>query len=103
MPLLPLGPSCPLQTILLSDLVWYDSPLQIEMVVWRAFFKFKASQLAMIVCYRLPHPTQHVQTYHGVFSRAEKSSQDITQGLFLMNMKGLTNLLSLYDRAAPFY
>jgi hypothetical protein len=27
-PFLPLGRSCPLQTILLSDLVWYDSPLQ---------------------------------------------------------------------------
>ncbi len=59
--LLPLGPSCPLQTILLSDLVWYDSPLQIVMVVWRALKKCKASQLAMIVCYRLPHPTQQVK------------------------------------------
>ena len=29
MPLLPLGPSCPLQTILLSDPVGFDSPLQI--------------------------------------------------------------------------
>jgi hypothetical protein len=28
MPLLPLGPSCPLQTILLSDLVGRGSPLQ---------------------------------------------------------------------------
>jgi hypothetical protein len=34
-PLLPLGLSCPLQTILLSDLVGCDSPLQIVMVVWR--------------------------------------------------------------------
>jgi hypothetical protein len=31
--LLPLGPSCPLQTILLSDLVKCDSPLQIVMAV----------------------------------------------------------------------
>ncbi len=37
-PLLLLGPSCPLQTILLSDLVGCDSPLQIVMVIWRFFF-----------------------------------------------------------------
>ncbi len=34
-PLLPLGPSCPLQTILLSDLVGCDSPHQIVIVIWR--------------------------------------------------------------------
>jgi hypothetical protein len=33
-PLLPLGPSCPLQTILLSDLVWCDSQLQKLMAIW---------------------------------------------------------------------
>ncbi len=32
---LPLGRSCPLQTILLSDLVRRDSPLQIVMAFWR--------------------------------------------------------------------
>jgi hypothetical protein len=32
--ILPLGPSCPLQTILLSDLVGCDSPLQIVVAVW---------------------------------------------------------------------
>jgi hypothetical protein len=32
-PFLPLGRSCPLQTILLSDLVGCDSPLQIVMAV----------------------------------------------------------------------
>jgi hypothetical protein len=39
-PLLPSGPSGPLQTILLSDLVGRecDSPLQIVMTVWRVFF-----------------------------------------------------------------
>ena len=36
-PFLPLGHSCPLQTILLSDLVGCDSPLQIVMAVWRHF------------------------------------------------------------------
>ncbi len=38
-PLLPLGPSCPLRTILLSDLVGCGSLLQIVMVVWRIFFE----------------------------------------------------------------
>jgi hypothetical protein len=33
-PFLPLVSSCPLQTILLSDLVGFDSPLQIVMAVW---------------------------------------------------------------------
>jgi hypothetical protein len=33
-PFLPLGRSCPLQTILLSDLVGCDSPLQIVMAFW---------------------------------------------------------------------
>ncbi len=33
-----IGPSCPLQTILLSDLVGCDSLLQIVMAVWRSFF-----------------------------------------------------------------
>ncbi len=31
--LLPLGPSCPLQIILLSDMVGWDSPLRIVMAV----------------------------------------------------------------------
>ncbi len=34
-PFLPLGPSCPLQTFLLSDPVGCDSPLQIVMAFWR--------------------------------------------------------------------
>jgi hypothetical protein len=38
MPLLPLGPSCPLQIILLSDQVGCDSLLQIVMAVWGTFF-----------------------------------------------------------------
>jgi hypothetical protein len=33
-PFLPLGRSCPLQTILLIDLVGFDSPLQIVMAFW---------------------------------------------------------------------
>jgi hypothetical protein len=37
-PFLPLGRSCPQQTILLNDLVGCDCPLQIVMAVWRTFF-----------------------------------------------------------------
>jgi hypothetical protein len=35
---LPLGPSCALQIILLSDLFGCDSPLQIVVAIWRTFF-----------------------------------------------------------------
>jgi hypothetical protein len=50
-PLLPLRRYCPLQTILLSDLVGCDSPLQIVMATWRT----------IIVSRGLSHPTQKVQ------------------------------------------
>ncbi len=60
-PLLPLGPSCHLQTILLSDLVGCDSPLQKVMAFWCTFFKFEACQTAIIVCSWLLHQTQQVQ------------------------------------------
>ncbi len=46
-PLLPLGPSCPLQTILLSDLVGCGSPLQIVMAVGALFLNFEARQTAI--------------------------------------------------------
>ncbi len=83
-------------------------------------FKFeKMRQKAITICSRLSHPTQQVQirnkcakrvllsaagcyirldgkhcplrTYHGFFSRAEKSSEDITRCLFLKTMKWLNN------------
>jgi hypothetical protein len=50
LPFLPVGRSCPLQTILLSDLVGCDSPLQIVIAVW----------LTIIVSRGLSHPTQKV-------------------------------------------
>jgi hypothetical protein len=50
-PLMPIGRSCPLQTILLNDLVGCDSPLQIVMVVWRT----------IIFSRGLSHPTQKLQ------------------------------------------
>jgi hypothetical protein len=49
-PFLALGRSCPLKTILLSDLVGCDSPLQIVMAFWRT----------IIVSRGLSHPTQKV-------------------------------------------
>jgi hypothetical protein len=48
--LLPWGHSCPLQTVLLSDLVGCDSPLQRIMAFWRT----------IIVNRGLSHPTQKV-------------------------------------------
>jgi hypothetical protein len=33
-----------------SDLVGCDSPLQVAMAVWRAFFKFEAHQPAILIC-----------------------------------------------------
>jgi hypothetical protein len=38
-PLRAIGPSCPLQTILLKDLVGCYSPLQILMAIWHTFLK----------------------------------------------------------------
>ncbi len=43
-PLLPIGPSCPPQAILLGDLVWCGSLLQVVMVVWRPFFHLKGDK-----------------------------------------------------------
>jgi hypothetical protein len=113
-----LGHSCTLKTILLSDLVGCDSPLQIVMAFWRT----------IIVSRGLSHPTQkvgiqtkraptaittvsaegcHTQmdgqhcpliTYQGVFSRVEKPFDDINSSLFLMNKKGLT-----VSCTAPFF
>jgi hypothetical protein len=60
-PLLPLGPSCPLQTVLLSDLVGCGNPLQIVMAIWRTFLKFEARQTVIVVCSGLPHPTHQIQ------------------------------------------
>jgi hypothetical protein len=52
-PLLPSGHYCPLQTILLSDLVGCYSLLQIVMAVPCTFSKFEARQIAIIVSSRL--------------------------------------------------
>jgi hypothetical protein len=47
-PLLHLGPSCPLQTILLSDPNRCDNPLQILMDVWRIFFNLKGAMQPLL-------------------------------------------------------
>jgi hypothetical protein len=60
-PLLPLGPSCPLQTILLSDLLGFDSPLQLVLDLWTAFLQLEVHQTAIKVSSGLPHLTQQVQ------------------------------------------
>jgi hypothetical protein len=54
--LLPLGPSCPLQTILLSDLVWCGSPpANRNGRLAHSFLKFEAQQTAILDCRRLLH------------------------------------------------
>jgi hypothetical protein len=68
--LLPLGPSCPQQTILPSDLVGCGSPLQKVMGVWHTFLKFEGQQTAIIVCRGLLHPTQYVKIFKKVYQMA---------------------------------
>ncbi len=40
-------------------------------------------------CNRLDEQDNHLRTCHGIFSRAERPSEEITRHLILMNMKGL--------------
>jgi hypothetical protein len=55
--LLLLGPSCHLQTILLSDLVWCGSLLQIVMANWHTFLNLKrAKQPLKIAVVATPDP-----------------------------------------------
>ncbi len=62
--LLPLGPSCCLQTILMSDLVRSDSLLQIVMAVWRTFFlTFEVYQTANIAISGLSHSIKQIQIF----------------------------------------
>jgi hypothetical protein len=93
--LLPFGPSCPLQTILLSDLVGCDTALQIIMVFGALFSNLKQVKQPLLSaagghtppsmfkfkekCAKLPSPSsagrhtqldgQHcpLRTYHNVF------------------------------------
>ncbi len=107
-PFLPLGPSCPLQTILQSDLVGRDSPLQIAMASWLTIIFSRGLSLPIhkiwIQTKRSPNchyyapkgchtqkDGQHCPLimYQSVFSRVEKPSDDVNNRLFLMNKKGL--------------
>ncbi len=102
-PLLHLGPSCPLQTILLSDLVRCGIPLQIVMPVWHAFL-FETCQTA--ITYSLqraakPYPAKSnskivhqtaILICNVLFlptGWAALHSDNLLRSLFLMNMKGL--------------
>ncbi len=42
------GPSCPLQTILLSDLIGCDRPLQMVMTIWRIFLNLKRAKQPLL-------------------------------------------------------
>jgi hypothetical protein len=103
---LPLGRSCPLQTILLSDLVGHDSPMQIIMAFWRTVIfsravtpdpeslnsNKKGAKLPLLSaegCHtQLDGQPCPLITYHGFFPRAEKPTYDINSRLFSINKKG---------------
>ncbi len=87
--LLPLGPSYPLQTSLLSDLVGCDSPMRIVMAIWWPFFLEAAITTSAGGCHTWLDG-QHCPLWknHGVFARAEKPSEDVNCRFF-MNKKGL--------------
>ncbi len=57
----PLGPLCLLQTILLSDLVGSDGPLQIVMAMWVNFFQIWSVPNGHYFLLGLSSPTQQVQ------------------------------------------
>jgi hypothetical protein len=107
----------PSATILLSDLVGCDSPLQILMAVWRTYFQFEVCQTSITICSGMSRPTQQIQIIKKVRQTAicicrglsqltgwavlpsENISQCLCQGnpsedvnshLFFMNYKGLT-------------
>ncbi len=112
---LPLGPSCSLQILLLSDLGGGDSPLQIVIAVLLTFFcstsnnhycqqwaptpdpassnSKKCVKLSLLSAEgfqtRLNWHHCHLRTYYSFFSRLEKPSEDTVSRLFFINMKGL--------------
>ncbi len=118
MPLLPIGPSSPLQTILLSDLFRCDSPLQIVKAVWHTFFyNFKPAkqpycqqravtpdpgssnfkkvcQPAITICWGLSHlpgwAALHFENISRSFFQGWRNPlKDINSRVFLKNKKGL--------------
>ncbi len=108
-PFLPIGHSCPLQTILLSDLVWQPSAdsnglLGHHFCQQRAVTpdpdslnsNKKGAKLPLLSaegCHtRLEGKHCPLITYQGVFLRVKKPSDDINIYLFLMKKKELTNL-----------
>jgi hypothetical protein len=75
-PFLPLELSCPLQTILLSDLVGCENPLQIVMAFWHTILSAEGCHT------RLDGQHCPLITNQGVFSGVEKHSDDINSCLF---------------------
>jgi hypothetical protein len=112
-PLLTIGRSCPLKTILLGDLVGCDSPLQIAMAYWHIIIFSRVlshlTQKDKIQTKRAPNCHYYLQMavtpkwkdsialwYHirAFFSRVEIPSNDINSHSFLMNKKGLNKSYS---------
>jgi hypothetical protein len=91
-----------MQTTLLSDLVWCDSPLQIVMAFRGTIIVSAAPDPESLNSNKkgaklqlLSRPTGWaVLPYQYVFFKVEKRSDDISSRLFLMNKKGLNIHLS---------
>ncbi len=115
-PLLPLVPSYPLQTIFLSDLVGCDLPLETVMAVWRNFFFFwgpnshYCQQWAVSPDQKI-HIEKSVPNCHYYLQRAvtpdwmgsialSEQITDINNRLFLMNKKGLMTHLRLFSSSS---
>ncbi len=122
-PSLPWRPSCPLETLLLSDLVWCDSPLQIIMAVWCSvpnshYYLQQAVTLNPAIlnlkkcapnghCYLQRAVThnwmdsialwEHIKEF---FSRTEKPSEDMNSLFFRWIRKGWVNLDPLHTRSS---
>jgi hypothetical protein len=117
---LPLGHSCPLQTILLSEMVMFDSPLQIVMAFWGTImvsrghtrprkleFKQKECQTAITMYLQkavIPDRMGSIASDNvsgRFYSRVEKPSDDINIRLCLINKKGL--FLRRFAQVCPFH
>jgi len=88
---LPFGCSCPLQTILLRDLIVCDCPLQIVMAFWHTILFSRGLSLQTKRAPNCHFFLQRAVTPHwrGIIARVEELSDDINSHLFLMNKKEL--------------
>jgi hypothetical protein len=81
-PFLPLGSSCPLQTILLIDLVGCDSPLQIIMAIWRSFFP---------ILKRAKRPLLSAEGYHVRHRKCKKTTMNKVCQMAVTICRGLSH------------